>query len=229
MARAPRSPTAPHSSTPAELELRLEIERRGIPFLVYRDPAGRQLIRAIAPGERTLAIGRRTGSGVRLEFDDQVSRLHAELELVGEDWTIADDGLSRNGTFVGHERVHGRRRLSDGDAITVGHTVLLFRCPEVASDRTKSATGLPRVAGISAADRCVLVALCRPLRDAPASLPASNQQIADELHLSIPAVKKRLGALYDRFGLGALAQTEKRVALAHEAIRQGLVTPGELG
>jgi pSer/pThr/pTyr-binding forkhead associated (FHA) protein len=222
------SPIAPHASTPAELQQRLAIERRGDPFLLYRDPDGRQVIRAIAPDERTLAIGRRPGAAVRIDFDEEVSRLHAELELVGEDWTIADDGLSRNGTYLGGTRIHGRRRLSDGDIFLVGKTAILFRCPESASDRTKSAIGVPAVAGVSATDRCVLIALCRPLRDMPNSLPATNQQIADELHLSIPAVKKRLGGLFEQFGLVALGQNEKRVALAQAAIRSGVVAPGEL-
>jgi hypothetical protein len=105
---------------------------------------------------------------------------------------------------------------------------VLFRCPEPAADRTKSAVGVPAAAGVSAADRCVLVALCRPLRDAATTLPATNQQIADELHLSVPAIKKRLGGLFEQFGLDALPQNEKRVALAQRAIRTGVVAPGEL-
>jgi predicted component of type VI protein secretion system len=225
---APQNPLAPHSSSPAELKQRLELERRGVPHLIYRDADGRQVLRTIAPGERRVTIGRREGSGVHLSWDAEVSRLHAELELVGEDWTIADEGLSRNGTFVGGERVRGRRRLADGDVVTIGQTAFVFRAPESVLDRTASAVGPPMGASISAADRCVLVALCRPLHDSHHGLPATNQQIADELHLSVPAVKKRLGSLFERFGLEALAQNEKRVRLAHEVIRAGLVAPGEL-
>jgi hypothetical protein len=223
-----RSPIAPHSSTPAELEERLAIQRRGVPFLVYRDADGRQVIRAIAPGERHLAIGRRAGDGVVIDFDEEVSRLHAELELIGEEWTITDDGLSRNGTYVGGDRVRGRRRLRDGDVITVGKTALAFCQPGGDTDKTKSAVGVPAAGRISAADRCVLVALCRPLRDSPTALPATNQQIADELHLSLPAVKKRLGGLFEQFELDDLAQNQKRVSLAQGAIRAGVVSPGEL-
>jgi hypothetical protein len=225
---APRSPLAPHSSTPAELKERLELERRGIPHLIYRGADGRQVVRTIRPGERNITIGRREGSGVELGFDREVSRLHAALELVGDDWTLADQGLSRNGTFIGGERLRGRRRLSDGDEFVVGQTAIVFRCPEAELDRTASAVGSPGIASVTAADRCVLVALCRPLHDAPAGLPATNQAIADELHLSIPAVKKRLGSLFERFGLDQLPQNEKRVRLAREAIRAGIVTPGEL-
>jgi hypothetical protein len=223
-----RSPIAPHSSTPAELQERLAIQRRGVPFLVYRDPDGRQVIRAIAPGERRLTIGRRAGDGVVIDFDEEVSRLHAELELIGEEWTITDDGLSRNGTYVGDDRVRGRRRLRDGDVITVGKTALAFCHPGGDTDKTKSAVGVAAAGRISPADRCVLVALCRPLRDSPTALPATNQQIADELHLSLPAVKKRLGGLFEQFELDDLAQNQKHVSLAQAAIRAGVVSPGEL-
>lgn len=224
----PISPVAPHTSTPEELRERLAIERRGMPFLLYRDLDGHQLIRAIAPGEHSVAIGRSAGSGLTIDFDAEVSRLHASLERVGDEWTIVDDGLSRNGTYVRGERVHGRRRLADGDTIAVGRTALLFRCPGAGSATTRASGGMPQVPGLTAADRCVLVALCRPLRDAPAALPASNQQIADELHLSVPAVKKRLGSLFERFGLAELSHNEKRTALAHAVIGAGVVAPGEL-
>jgi len=40
---------------------------------------------------------------------------------------LADDGLSSNGTFVNGQRIVARRRLTDGDAIRVGATVILFR------------------------------------------------------------------------------------------------------
>ena len=48
------------------------------------------------------------------------------LERVGGAWTLVDDGLSRNGSCVNGRRVHGRRRLDDGDAIVVGRTQLVF-------------------------------------------------------------------------------------------------------
>ena len=46
-----------------------------------------------------------------LGWDTEVSRLHAQVEPVGSDWIVVDDGLSRNGTYVNGERVNGRRRL----------------------------------------------------------------------------------------------------------------------
>ena len=46
--------------------------------------------------------------------------MHAALERAGEEWTVVDDGLSHNGTFVAGERVTARRRLRDGDVIAIG-------------------------------------------------------------------------------------------------------------
>jgi DNA-binding NarL/FixJ family response regulator len=70
----------------------------------------------------------------------------------------------------------------------------------------------------------VLEALCRPLDSAAYAAPASNQQIADELFLSVETVKGTLKALYERFALEALPQNQKRAALAaraRELVRRG--------
>lgn len=37
------------------------------------------------------------------------------LEPIGEAWTLVDDGLSRDGSFVNGSRVQGRHRLQDRD------------------------------------------------------------------------------------------------------------------
>ena len=55
------------------------------------------------------ATGSRSAAGPRnevaLDWDSEVSRVHAALERAGEEWTLVDDGLSHNGTYVGGERV----------------------------------------------------------------------------------------------------------------------------
>jgi pSer/pThr/pTyr-binding forkhead associated (FHA) protein len=107
-----KDPLPAHSGS--ELKERLDAERRGAPFLVLRDAEGGQVIRELADAD-TVAVGRAQPSGLELD-DPEVSSLHAELQRVGDDWVVVDDGLSRNGTFVNAERVSGRRRLRDGDA-----------------------------------------------------------------------------------------------------------------
>jgi DNA-binding NarL/FixJ family response regulator len=57
------------------------------------------------------------------------------------------------------------------------------------------------------------------------SSPATNHEIADELCLSIPAVKRRLGMLFDHFELQTLPHNEKRARLADLALQTGLVSP----
>jgi len=56
--------------------------------------------------------------------------------------------------------------------------------------------------------------------------PASNRQIADEVFLSVDAVKTHLRSLCTKFDVGALPHNEKRVKLVGEAIRRGAVTSG---
>ena len=91
--------------------------------------------------------------------------MHAELERVGEEWALADDGLSRNGSFVNGERVAGRRRLDDGDALRFGDTPVLYRAPsEVGMEETLAAKDRRDLASLTETQRRVLVALCRPVR-----------------------------------------------------------------
>ena len=118
-----------HASTPAELKARIEAERRGACFLHYRDADGSQRIVELAPGDGPVTVGRRADNTVPLSWDAEVSRVHAQLEPVGRDWVLVDDGLSRNGTFVNGERAAGRRRLRDGDRICFGETVVRFQRP----------------------------------------------------------------------------------------------------
>ncbi len=59
--------------------------------------------------------------------DPSVSRPHARLELVKNTWVIYDLG-SANGTLVNNTPVTEKgRALRDGDVITFGQTVALFR------------------------------------------------------------------------------------------------------
>ena len=75
----------------------------------------------------------------------------------------------------------------------------------------------------------MLVALCRPYKDGSSfSTPATNQEIGDELHLSVDAVKTHMRALFEKLGVGDLPQNQKRVALVERAMQTGAVKRGEL-
>ena len=84
--------------------------------------------------------------------------------------------------------------------IAIGGTSIAFCAPPGAPRRRRPSTSLgPHVAELlTPAQRRVLVALCRPFRDSSYATPATNQQIADELVVSVDAVKSNLRALFER-------------------------------
>jgi hypothetical protein len=222
--------TSPRAATAAELKAQIEMERTCVPFLVYRDGEGRHTILAL-PAERTrFALGRSPETDVPLTWDHEVSRVHAGLERIGTEWTFLDDGLSLNGSFVNGAPVRGRRRLHDGDTLRVGNTVLLFRDPNEAGARsTIPSADRAALVRLTDAQRRVLLALCRPFKDSNVFVtPATNQDIAAELYLSIDAVKKHMRALYERFGVEQLPQYEKRTRLVERAFAGGFVSEHDL-
>jgi pSer/pThr/pTyr-binding forkhead associated (FHA) protein len=223
------SPIGSHLSTPAELKQRIEAERRGAPFLVYRDASGDQVLFGLDASRDRFTIGRRAESDLALDWDGEVSRLHAQLESVGQEWTLVDDGLSRNGSFVNGERIRGRRRLRDGDMVRVGKTVILFRAPsDAVQESNEVSSDSLTAAGVSPGQRRVLVALCRPLAGARYATPPSNRELAAELYLSIETVKFHLHALFELFGIERLPQHHKRAALARLALERGVVGPRDV-
>jgi pSer/pThr/pTyr-binding forkhead associated (FHA) protein len=72
-----------------------------------------------------LTIGRREGLDISLEYDSQVSRLHAHLGFDGESFWLEDTG-SRNGTFIGDQKLSPGDRilLEPGTLFRVGRTWL---------------------------------------------------------------------------------------------------------
>jgi hypothetical protein len=214
--------------SPRELKALIEAERTGAPFLQWRDGAGEQQILMLPSDRSRITIGRREHSDVALRWDAEVSRAHALLEPVGEEWTLVDDGLSRNGSFVNGGRVHGRHRLHDRDRMCFGNTHVVYREPAEAqgSDSTARASGAAGASvPLTETQRKVLIALCRPVIDSSSSIPATNPQIAAEVFLSVDAVKAHLRVLFDRFGLGELPQNEKRTRLVSTVFSSGILAP----
>ena len=218
-----------HTSA-AELKEQLDAERRGLPFLLYRDEAGTQRIKHLTPDIERLTIGRTPENDIALTWDPHVSRVHAELSRAGGGWIVDDDGLSRNGTWVNGDKLLRRRLLNEGDVLRVGATHMRFRTPlSIDMGTTAIDPTAPPEATVSPAQRRVLVALCRPLPNGPpGATPATNQQIAAELFLSVDAVKTHLRALFAKFGVEDLGQNQKRAALAGRALVSGVVTLDDL-
>jgi pSer/pThr/pTyr-binding forkhead associated (FHA) protein len=198
----------------------------GAPFLIFDDGFGRQVLVELPDGCERLSIGRRASSAVALTWDVEVSRLHAELTRLGGEWVLCDDGLSRNGSFVNGERLRGRRRLRGGDVLGIGATRLLFCSGGRSTGATRIARRPREPLALSPAQRRVLAALCRPLRDGAYAPPASNREIAEALVVSIVTVKGTLSQLFKLFGIDDLPQNRKRAALAIGAVEAGLVAVG---
>ncbi len=200
------------------------------PLLRYTDAEGRTA-EFLLTGERPrVTVGRAPENDLALPWDGEVSRLHATLEWFGTSWTVTDDGLSRNGTYVNGERLTGRRRLQAGDGIRVGGTLLSYREYSPRRDEsTRVASDVPTLSSLTESQRSVLLALCRPFKHGSAyAVPSTNQQIGAELFLSEDAVKTHLRALFAKFGVGDLPHNQKRLRLVERALQSGVVRDRDL-
>ncbi len=70
------------------------------------------------------SIGRRETCDVCVAFDTSVSRLHAQLLVSDEKQMMLTDENSRNGTFIGRQRVKEPVFVKIGDLFRVGNTWL---------------------------------------------------------------------------------------------------------
>jgi predicted component of type VI protein secretion system len=226
------SPLTLGQPTQEELEARRAAERIGAPFLVYRDDAGRQHIFSLAERMRSITLGRREEADISIPWDPEMSRLHAELELRAGEWTVSDDGLSQNGTWVNGLRLSGRRRLADGDLLRVGRTIFAYCAPAVSG-----AVGPTLVPGeLSATPRFseqqqrVLRALCRPLfTDGEGINPATDEEVAEATGVPLAAVVSELDHLGRAMGLEGMPHGDQRAEIALLAMRSGLVSADDGG
>jgi FHA domain len=212
---------------PRHLKALIDAEATGVPFLHWLDADGEQHILMLTDDRPRVTVGRRTHCDVALSWDKEVSREHALLEPVGEDWTLVDDGLSRNGSFVNGTQIRGRHRLTDRDRLCFGITHVTYRESSQAEGSESTARPPGAIGQIPLTDiqRKLLIALCRPIMDSTSTTPATNPQIAAEVHLSVDAVKAHMRDLFVRFGLGELPQNEKRNRLVVTVIASGLLAP----
>ncbi len=221
-------PDALHRASPVELKARIEAERLGRPFLLFADGAGAQRILELSAQEDRLTVGRGDACDVPLPWDGEASRVHALLERLHDEWSVVDDGGSRNGSFVNGERVRGRRRLRDGDVMRVGRTLIVYRAPFGGDSIQTLPTGDDATPVLTPAQRRVLVEVCRPFATSSFAAPASTRQVAEALVVSVDTVKTHLRALFEAFGVESLPQNQKRAELARRALELGVLDRAEL-
>ncbi len=135
---APAAPAAddePHTSPLLEPAGQGDLATSiGVAGPLLRLPLGKRIAVAVLSGERKgeavalsqprLTLGR-TGGGADLELpDDDVSRSHAAVECHSMRIVLRDLG-SRNGTFVGDERI-SQRDIEDRTEFRIGATTLVL-------------------------------------------------------------------------------------------------------
>ena len=227
-----QSPLALGQPTQEELEARRAAERIGAPFLIYRDDEGRQHIHSLAERTQSVTLGRREEADISVPWDPEMSRLHAELELRAGEWTVSDDGLSQNGTWVNGMRLAGRRRLSDGDLLRVGRTIFAYCAPpgESAVGPTLVPGELSATPRFSEQQQRILRALCRPLfTDGEGISPATDEQVSEATGIALEAVASELDHFGRAMGLEDMPHADQRAEIALLAMRSGLVSADEGG
>jgi hypothetical protein len=209
----------------------MSVRATTVPFLVYRDDEDREHIERLDPERGTVTLGRREEADVSLPWDPEISRLHAELAFRAGEWTICDDGLSQNGTWVNGLRLAGRRRLADGDQIRIGRSTLTFSQPGVMGIGPTLVPGeLSATPKFSEQQQRILRALCRPLLgDGDGFTPASDEEIAAATGIPLDTIALELDHLARALTLDDLPHAERRAEVALLALRSGLVEADEGG
>ena len=123
------------SESPKPTPVPAEGQQQDAFLLTWDGHAWRDVLR-LRQGQTT-TIGRSTNNRLVLE-DDACSRNHCELFWSAGEWRLRDHE-SRNGTFLGQQRIAGDVTLSGGDVIRIGgqwlgFTVDLEQVPQLPSE-----------------------------------------------------------------------------------------------
>lgn len=114
------------------------MKRRQISITFMNGPQDGRTIQWDTPtgqAEKLLTIGRRDGCDIPLDYDTQVSRLHARVVYVPLSASFyLEDAGSRNGTYIGGDRLIDRTPLVPGVLFRVGRTWMRLDEPHAGAD-----------------------------------------------------------------------------------------------
>jgi len=131
--------------------------------LIVSQP-GRKTLRVELP-DGTTSIGRAHGNTVRLKYDRNVSRHHAEIRQRDEEYWLSDL-TTRNGTTVNDSLVVSEQKLVNGDLICFGGASTIEFClPEKQEDKdTNGAPGKKEDESANSLDAVVVTEPQQPRR-----------------------------------------------------------------
>jgi pSer/pThr/pTyr-binding forkhead associated (FHA) protein len=195
------------------------------------------LLLAAIPDRSRWTLGRAAECNLQIDWDPTVSRVHANVERLGNLLVLEDSGVSRNGTFVGGKRAIGRTRLHDLDEFRLGHTTLLVRVP--ASVTSTAATVTIRQRGrsepvnldLTPKEAQVVIALLPKAGDDDAPVPIpTNREIAAQLDIGVETVKTHLKSIARKIAASGVRGAIDRGRIAELAAAGDLALPfdGEL-
>ncbi len=112
-----------------------------MPYLIHQHETPEQIVWELNPGVNT--IGRGQGNYILIsDADKGLSRLHAEI-ILDRGVAILTDCNSRNGTFIGEQRIT-QHELHDGDVIRLANATFKFvQYLEVPTSDTLTGVKLP--------------------------------------------------------------------------------------
>ena len=131
-----------------------------IKFEIYD---GTQLVQTEVLADTTIKIGRLSSSHLKLT-DDNISRMHAVVEVHGVDDVVILDLGSDSGTWVNGDRVRNRLRLSTGDRITIGRFNIVVTLPAKTQKSEPKPASRPAVKAHYSTRRTKAQASIGPLR-----------------------------------------------------------------
>ncbi|GAA1607090.1 FHA domain-containing protein [Kribbella karoonensis] len=129
----------------------------------------------LPPGATTITVGRASNADIRLQADDQISRIHARLTRDATTWTLHDE--SRNGTGLNGHRLTTPTPLTNGDRIHIGRSILTFHTPTDTTSTPPPHTAPPGAAAY--ADPAGAAASADPAGAAAYAEPADGVSYSD--------------------------------------------------